>query len=83
MTSKKYSKYAKEFKHELELKMKTYEQYTNIRRKIRDLGDHQALLQEKSQKLEVEKDSLEAELTQMKQDESRFIREAEEMRCLM
>ena len=63
--------------------MKTYEQYTTIRRKIRDLDAHQTQLQETSKKLEVEKDGLEAELTKMKQDESRFIREAEEMRCLM
>ena len=32
--SKKYAKYAKEFKHELELHAKTYEQYTNLKQKI-------------------------------------------------
>ena len=34
LVSKKYSKYAKEFKHELELNAKTYEQYRSIRNKI-------------------------------------------------
>lgn len=32
--SKKYSKYAKEFKHELDLHEKTYEQYTGLKKKI-------------------------------------------------
>ena len=32
--SKKYSKYAKEFKHELELKAKSYEMYNGTRKRI-------------------------------------------------
>ena len=34
LVSKKYAKYAKEFKHELELHAKTYEQYTTLKARI-------------------------------------------------
>ena len=59
LVAKKYAKYAKEFKHELELNAKTYEQYRDIRRKINAQESFMKELASKSSVLEQEKNELE------------------------
>ncbi len=66
--SKKYTKYAKEFKQELDLKRKDYEQYAKLKSSI---GQYDAKLKEIREQIttaQVKKEALDGELREMDRD---------------
>ncbi len=63
--SKKYSKYAKEFKQELDLKRKDYEQYSKLRTSIGQYETKLADIKEQIQTSLTKKEAVEGELKEI------------------
>ena len=77
--SKKYSKYAKEFKQELDLKRKDYEQYAKLKSsigqydaKLKEIRDQIAQAQAKKDNLDGELREMDRELTKIQIYENEF-----------
>lgn len=70
--SKKYGKYAKEFKHELELQAKSYEAYTTTKNSLAKFEAKLKENDEKSKQLRQEKQELRAELDQLRSKEEEY-----------
>ena len=66
--SKKYTKYAKEFKQELDLKRKDYEQYAKLKSSIGQYDTKLKEIREQILTAQSKKDILDGELREMERD---------------
>ena len=80
--SKKYSKLARDHQHELALKMKTYERYTDSRRRIFGLEQKKLELESSQAELLAEERELATEVTKLRQEQQSLSENAAEMRVL-
>ena len=71
--SKKYSKYAKEFKHELELQSTIYDRYVETKRKLTMYEKKVKELNKKAEETQQQKDELDKEVSELRQKESQLV----------
>ena len=68
--SKKYSKYAKEFKHELELQTTVYDRYLETKRKLTTYEKKVSELELKAKEAKQKKEGLDNELGELRLKDS-------------
>ena len=78
--SKKYSKYAKEFKHELELQTTVYDRYLETKRKLNTYEKKVSELETKAKEAKQKKEGLDSELSELRKKDSQLMLEENNLR---